>query len=352
MAKPKEIYLGPDFETGVRKSKQNLLAEVVLRRLHRNSSGFSFGKYLRNIISNKPFSGLDIAIENGATVADVLEDLKAFYNNELIDSGESQERQAKYQTYKITNPKTGTEIQVTFWTGNRYWNRVLPDSDVNSLIRTKDNRVQVNGYSTKGMSRDKVIEQIKAGKFEKFIDTKDVSEDLKTWSRTRPSARTNGKEGSLMDNLKDMVKTDAIEAGYRVAGRQMTKGVKAGILMLMKDKGMDGGKLEAIREVLDTEVGDAIISTLLGYGLTYVPQLKDDPRAAKLAEEFRINGMATAGNLAIDTTMTYLLPVVTEAMSALPAVEEKMRVEEHTHASSEEEEMNQEEEEEKKEAHA
>jgi len=351
MAKPKEVYLGPDFDTEVRKSNQNLLAECVLRRLNRNSgNGFSFGKYLRNIVSNKPFSGLDICIENSSSITDTLSDLKTYYNSRLLGKGEDKERNAGYEKYRITNPKTGTEIDVTFWIGKSLWSSMKKDTDIDSLYRTKSNRIGVDSTCSNGLSRDEIVDKIKSNKFIQFIDTKEVSEELKKWSNTRPVVKTNGKEENKMENMKDMLKADAVEAGYRIAGRQMTKGVKTGILMLMKDKGMDGGKLEAIREVFDTEVGDAIISTLLGYGLTYVPQLKDDPRAAKLAEEFRVNGMAIAGNVAVDTAMQYLLPVVTEAMSALPAVEEKMRVEEHTH--SEEHEMNNEEEEEKKQAHA
>lgn len=352
MAKPKEVYLGPDFNTGVRKSKQNQLAEVVLRRLHRNSAdGFSFGKYLRNIVSNKPFSGLDICIESKNILA-VLKDLGKLYNYTFVSQGDDVERDARYVKYEVKNPKTGTKIDVTFWTGNKKWSYVPADSDVNSLGRTKDNAIVVRNYTIKDnkLSRDEIISKIKSGEFEQLINTKEVSDELKKWSTMRPSFRTNGKEGRKMENVKDMLKVDAVEAGYRVAGRQMTKGVKAGILLLMKDKGMDGGKLEAIREVLDTEVGDAIMSTLLGYGLTYVPQLKDDPRAAKLAEEFRINGMATAGNVAVDAVMQYLLPVVTDAMASLPAVEEKVRVGEHAQISAEEHET--EEEEAVKQAHA
>jgi len=131
-----------------------------------------------------------------------------------------------------------------------------------------------------------------------------------------------------MNQVKQMVKQDAIEAGYRIASRQMTKGIKAGIVSLMTDKGMDGGKIEAIKELLETQLGDAIVATLLGYSLTHIPQLQDDKRVQKLAEEFRVSGMANAGDMVIDTALQYLLPAINETMSLLPAIEteEKVRI--------------------------
>jgi len=328
MGKPiKPIYLGPDFETDVRKSNENKLSEVVLRRLFRNSKGFSFGKYLRNIASNKPFSGLDIVIENGLTIDRVLKDLSAHYGHKHIRNGFDKDRNANYSVYNIFNPKTKTNIEVKFWTGASFWAEVKVDADVNGLVRSNDNKIRVhNSIST---HRDDLISMIKKGEFTQFIESEEGSKELKLWAKSK-----TGNGGSRMANVKDMVKKDAIEAGYRVASKQMTKGVKGGILALMKDKGMDDGKLAAIREVLDTEIGDAIVSTFLGYGLTYVPQLKDDPRAVKLAEEFRITGIATAGNLAVNSAMEYVLPVVSSAMASLPAVEAS--VEEQVRIATEE----------------
>jgi hypothetical protein len=119
----------------------------------------------------------------------------------------------------------------------------------------------------------------------------------------------------------DRMKSDGEAAGYRVASTQFTKAIKAGIMLLFKDKGFDDSKLSVVKEILESEFGTAIVSTVLGYGLTYVPNLKDDPRVAKLAEEFRISGMATVGNEIMGVAVSYFLPAVTQAMAALPPLE-------------------------------
>lgn len=123
-------------------------------------------------------------------------------------------------------------------------------------------------------------------------------------------------------NFMGMVKGDMVDAGYRVAGKQMTKGVKAALLKLFADKGADSSKLKVIEEVLDSEIGLAAISLLLGYGAAYVPGIGQDPRFQRLSKEFRVEGFATAGNAVADTLLTYLAPAIMEGVSKLPPVGE------------------------------
>lgn len=132
------------------------------------------------------------------------------------------------------------------------------------------------------------------------------------------------KEEEKMEekNFMGMVKSDAVEAGYRVASTQMTKGVKAGLLRMFKDKGADAGKLVIVQELLDSEVGSAVIALIMGHGMGYIPKLNEDPRFQKLAKEFRIGGMSTAGNVLMDTVMQYLAPAVMDAVGNLPPVSE------------------------------
>jgi hypothetical protein len=345
----KKVYLGPDFDTPARENNQNKLAEVVIKRLNRNSNGFTFGKYLRNIISNKPFNGLDLVVEDNAVLSDILQDLSTHYEFKKTDSGYDKNRHADYQTFDIWNPKTKTKISTTFWSGNPDWDLIDVDSDVNSLIRINDNKISINPNYLTDFHKNEIIDKIKKGNYELFF--KDKNDNISNWSKSH-TLNSEGKEGK-MEQFKTRAKKDAVEAAYRTAGKQMTKGVKTGIVALMKDKGMDGGKIEAIREVLETEVGDALVATLLGYGLTYAPKLNEDPRAQKLAEEFRISGMATAGNLIVDTTLQYLVPVIGDAMSGLPSPEEeKVRIEEKTSSNEEYDVGSEEEEVEEKQATA
>lgn len=120
--------------------------------------------------------------------------------------------------------------------------------------------------------------------------------------------------------LTTMMKNDMVDAGYRVAGHQMTKGVKAGLLKLFKDKGADDSKLRIVEELLDSEVGSSMIALMLGYGLAYIPNISEDPRIQKLSKEFRVGGMSTAGNMIMDTAIEYLAPAVLGAVDKLPPI--------------------------------
>jgi hypothetical protein len=148
-------------------------------------------------------------------------------------------------------------------------------------------------------------------------------------------SKTRTKENTMSNKIVEMVKGDAKEAAYRVAGTQITNGVKVGVVKLFESKGGKSEHMTMLKEVLDSEVGDSLIALLLGFGLNYAPGLKDDPRIQKLSEEFRINGMAVAGNAIVGAAMESFLPVLTGALQALPAEEaSKPRIVE----SSEEEE--------------
>lgn len=133
---------------------------------------------------------------------------------------------------------------------------------------------------------------------------------------TQPSIAIEKEEVSFMDRFK----TDTVDAGYRVAATQVGKAVKGGIVMALEKKGADNAKVAAVKDLLESEAGTAILQVLLGYGLTYMPGMKDDARVERLAKEFRIDGTAVAGNLVVGTAMEFILPAVQEAMKSLPAL--------------------------------
>lgn len=118
-------------------------------------------------------------------------------------------------------------------------------------------------------------------------------------------------------NLWAMTKSDGENAAYRIASKQMVKGTKAALVAILNKQGK-GDYTEAASNLLDTEIGEAMVSMLLGYGLTYIPKVSADPRAQRLAEEFRVEGMATAGNAVIGVALEQFLPVITQAMELLP----------------------------------
>lgn len=143
---------------------------------------------------------------------------------------------------------------------------------------------------------------------------------------------------SNSEQFVNMMKKDLTMAGYRVAATQMTKGAKAGLLLALADHKLESDKIEAISNLLESEAGTAIISLVLGMLLTYIPNLKNDPRVEKLAEEFRVNGVVVVGNQVIEKAGKYVMPAINSAISLLPDLtaeeKKKMRIKEVEENSS------------------
>ncbi len=132
-------------------------------------------------------------------------------------------------------------------------------------------------------------------------------------------------------SFAEMMKEDFKKATYRVAADQMTHGIKEGIVALIGSKGGTESQMSGMMILLDSEIGEAAIAMLAGLGLTYAPVVSEDPRAQKLAGEFRVNGMAKAGNVLVENLLGTFLPIVQKALASLPA-EEQVRVETTTNA--------------------
>lgn len=126
-------------------------------------------------------------------------------------------------------------------------------------------------------------------------------------------------------SIVNMMKSDATEAGYRVAAKQATNGVKKVCVRLAagkQGKGMKKSQVNALASFLDTEIGEALIGIGLGIGLQYTPGLNGMPKVTRLAREFRIGGITTAGNMAMEAVKEYIVPAVMETLKGLPEEEE------------------------------
>lgn len=135
------------------------------------------------------------------------------------------------------------------------------------------------------------------------------------------------KKMSEKPSVTEMLKSNFDDAKYRVAGTQLTKIVKGGILQAMQKKGHDNGHVAAIAAFLDTEFGDALVAGLLGFGLNYVPKFGEDPRVMRLADELRTNSMAVAGNAIIGEAVEHILPAITQVLNQLPSTNNSAVVE-------------------------
>lgn len=116
------------------------------------------------------------------------------------------------------------------------------------------------------------------------------------------------------------LKADSKDAAYRVAGTQIIKIAKNGLLNLLRSKGVENKQIETISNFLDTEVGTAILSASVGVMFNYIPPFNKDERAKTLAREFRVGGMALAGNLLADKALADLLPKMSTILESLPTL--------------------------------
>lgn len=124
-------------------------------------------------------------------------------------------------------------------------------------------------------------------------------------------------------NKESQLSEEVISAAYRVATNQITK-ISQQYISQYGDQNW--------QQFLQTEVGKSFISTILGYLLTYLPQTQDSERAQKLAEEFRVEGLATLGNYFMDILTDTILKITQE----LP---ESTRIEEITEELEQEEDI-------------
>lgn len=142
---------------------------------------------------------------------------------------------------------------------------------------------------------------------------------LKQTKKGKVKKMSNNTVNGERPDFLNMMKSDMKDAAYRVASKQMVNGTRAAILKLMEQKGHGSDRVQALSDLLNTEFGEALIGMVLGTSLNYIPMVSDDPRAQKLAEEFRIGGMATAGNAVFDMLAQHFLPVITKTLASLPA---------------------------------
>lgn len=116
--------------------------------------------------------------------------------------------------------------------------------------------------------------------------------------------------------FKEMVLSDAEKAAYRVGARNTVKLGQTAITKALEAQG--GDKAAALGAMLHTEVGASVVSGVMGALLTSLPQFQNDARVQKLAEELRVNGMATLGNTVVDQLTEMVAPAMSAMIQSLP----------------------------------
>lgn len=134
-----------------------------------------------------------------------------------------------------------------------------------------------------------------------------------------------GTSKSAVEGVVDTLKSDGKKAAWRTFAKQIPKAARAGLLAFMKAKGAKKAWIKTASEMMDTEMGRAVISLMLGWAIYAIPALRKDPRAAALAEEWRVEAMSTVGDELIQEAMIHFGPVMS-LMSDIPMPPTKLRV--------------------------
>jgi hypothetical protein len=70
------------------------------------------------------------------------------------------------------------------------------------------------------------------------------------------------------------------------------------------------------------------MAMFIGFSVSQIPQLSSNAKMQRILKEFRVGGMATVGNSAVETVLASLLPVIGSALQGLEKAEEVQKVEE------------------------
>jgi hypothetical protein len=133
--------------------------------------------------------------------------------------------------------------------------------------------------------------------------TRLISKDLKGFSV--PEVKITAKK---------QLTSDAINAAYRVGANQLLSLTKNILVQRMRHRLSEESKIEVFVEMLDTEVGKALMGMFVGTAISQLPQVKNHPRTERLLKELRVSGMATLGNSAIESLFSAALPALTEVL--------------------------------------
>lgn len=109
------------------------------------------------------------------------------------------------------------------------------------------------------------------------------------------------KEEKKPTMLKQL-KTEATNAGYRVAAKQGLNLSHTAVIAVLDKTGQSDGK---IKSMLNTEFGKAFLSLGLGFGISQIPTT--NPHVVKIGEELRIGAMSDAGNEIISAIIAAVL---------------------------------------------
>lgn len=323
--------------------------DLALKILNCTNDAFVFGGFVRTIVSNQESTNdIDLVLNTSKSKLSpekhAEEEIGKFRQKlleanidfekctDVIDSYDDKTNKIYHQILSVKNNGNYYKIDVIVHLDNKCFENI--DFNINCLKLTKDGKIK----AAEGFSYEEIISSIREKKLRVINGTKKRLDKFAELGYTQQRKEdllkeTNNKQNNIktekknMSTLVDNTKGDLKEAGKRIAAKQFSKLVKAGLLKLLVDKKAVKGKAhqKAIQEILDSPFGDAAVQMAIGQGLTFIPGLKDDPRCQVFAKEFRVQSFETAGNEVADL-LSSLMPMVTGILDSLPAIEEQKEV--------------------------
>lgn len=129
-------------------------------------------------------------------------------------------------------------------------------------------------------------------------------------------------------SLPNMLKNDAYNALYRVGATQMMNALKSAIIALLRTAGKNNETIKVISDILDTDVGTAILSCVCGYSVTNL--VEDNEIAEKFAQELRVYGISVAGNAAFESLFEALTSSIIPILKSIEDKKEEENKQEPT----------------------
>ncbi len=106
------------------------------------------------------------------------------------------------------------------------------------------------------------------------------------------------------------LKNDLENGAYRAGARKVSELATQGFVLLLKKQKFTKPQIRMMVQLLDTTNGQAFVSFLLGMALPQMPGIGKDPRVERLCKEFRIEGMAIAGENLLDAGINTFAPKI------------------------------------------
>jgi len=223
----------------------------------------------------------------------------------------------------------GITFTVAYWEGgvrHRTDGPALVEYNDDGSLRTEEYFINGEPVPKSFFVEKKTVKKVKPSS-NKPLSKKNNNDILNAFMNNAPGMSFTAKQMSKKlftddkQSYLSMTRDDAVDAAYRIAGTQLSKAVKQGIVTLLEKNEEHSKHIESIKTMLDTEIGEALVSMILGMGLSFTPKLTENERAQRLAKEFRVNGMAVAGNAAFNAALKEVLPMISSAISSLPKAE-------------------------------